>query len=126
VARGVRAALALLAALAAAPVAADPALVFSGADWRLPIEPADVHGFQVFPAPGGRLSLAIALRPEPARALAERTALDPGETVTLTDGAGAVLLEGPLDAPIERGVFAVTFASGEEALRMVRRLQGQP
>ena len=120
-----RGALVVWAVLAAAPVAADPALVFSGADWRLPIEPADVHGFQVVPAPGGRLSLAIALKADAAEALAERTGRDPGETVTLADGLGTVLLEGPLDAPIERGVFAVTFGSGEDALRMVRRLQGQ-
>jgi hypothetical protein len=118
--------LALLAMLAAGPAAADPALVFSGADWRLPIEPSDVHGFQVLPAPGGRLSLAIALKADAAQALAERTGRDPGETVTLADGLGTVLLEGPLDGAIERGVFAVTFASGEDALRMVRRLQGQP
>lgn len=120
-----RSALALAAALAAAPALADPALVFSGEDWRLPIEPSDVYGFQVVTPPGGRLALAITLNGSAARSLADRTAENLGETVTLSTREGDVLLAGPLDRPILRGAFAVTFGDAEDARRMARRLQGQ-
>ena len=121
-----RAALALALALSSAPALADPAMTFAGETWTMPIEPADVFGFQVFPASGGRIALAITLKPAPARALSAHTAGTLGEVVTLTDGVGATLLQGPLDHPIERGLFAVTFGDPEDARRMVRRLQGQP
>lgn len=123
-ARGVIRLAAALALLAGAALA-EPAMVFAGADWRQEIAPADVFAFQAFTPPGGRLALAVTLKPEAAGTLARNTGIATGEVVTVTDREGEVLLSGPLAQPIDRGMFAITFDNPEAARRMARRLLAQ-
>lgn len=112
-----------LIALAGA-AAAEPALVFAGRDWRFAVEPADVAGYQALTPPGRGIALVVSLNPEAAQRLARLTGEGLGETVTVTDREGAVLLETVLAEPIARGMFAVTLGDPDTARRLARRLAG--
>ena len=114
----------LASGLAASGAEAEPALEFSGDGWRLPIEPEDVSAFQVLTPPGRGVAVVVSLHAGPGAALAQRTGDGLGETVTLRDHEGTVLLETVLTEPIRRGLFAVTLADPEGARRLSRRLSG--
>jgi len=123
VARRVRA-LALALSLLAGAAAAEPALVFAGADWRFDVEAADVTGYQAFTPPGRGIALVVSLNPGAAERLARLTGESLGETVTVADREGAVLLETVLAEPIARGMFAVTLSDPDAARTLARRLAG--
>lgn len=116
--------LALALILVAGAAGAEPALVFAGDDWRFDVEAADVTGYQAFTPPGRGIALVVSLNPDAADRLARLTGAGLGETVTVTDREGAVLLETVLTEPITRGMFAVTLSDPNAARTLARRLAG--
>ncbi len=110
--------------LLAGAASAEPALVFAGDDWRFAVEPADVMGYQAFTPPGRGIALVVSLNPDAAQTLARLTGEGLGETVTVMDREGAVLLETVLAEPIARGMFAVTLSDPNAARTLARRLAG--
>jgi hypothetical protein len=119
--------LALWVFLAGAPVRSDapppaPGLVLSGADWSLPIGPAEVEAVEVFAAEGGGVALLATLRAGAAEALV-RLAAD-GARVRLADADGATIDGGVSAAGGARRVLAA-FADPADAQRAARRLLGQ-
>ena len=116
--------LALALGLCAGAASAEPALVFAGADWRFAVEPEDVIGYQAFTPPGRGIALVVSLKPDAAETLARLTGEGLGETVTVTDREGAVLLETVLSEPLTRGMFAVTLSDPVAARTLARRLGG--
>lgn len=116
--------LALALAFWAGAAAAEPALSFAGRDWRFDVEAADVTGYQAFTPPGRGIALVVSLNPAAADRLARLTGAGLGETVTVADREGAVLLETVLAEPITRGMFAITLADPGAARRLARRLAG--
>lgn len=104
--------------------AAEPAFVFEGEGWSMPIGRPEVYAFQTFRPAAGGIGLLVILREPAAEALAAQTGAHLGQPLTLRDGDGGVLLETVLAEPIRRR-FAVSFADPEAARRAAQRMQGQ-
>jgi hypothetical protein len=108
----------------AAAVAAEPAFVFGGDGWDMAIGQPEVYAFQSYRPAAGGIGLLVTLHGAAAAELAARTGAHLGETMTLRDGDGAVLVETVLEEPV-RGRFAVGFADPEAARRAAQRMLGQ-
>ncbi len=124
-ARGLRR-LALATGLLVAPAAAqaEAAFTFSAPGWEMSVGPAEVYAFQSLAPRPGAIALSVTLHARAGSRLESLTRSSIGETLTLRDGDGAVLLRMTLEGPIRRGAFAVTFADPEAARRAAERMQG--
>ncbi len=120
------AALALAALMAAGAAAAEPAMVFVGPGWELPVEPADVENWQTITPRDGGVALLVWLKGAPAGELERLTGGSVGETIRVEEPDGAVLLSAIVSDAIRGGRFAITFQDAQAARRTAGRLAAQP